>query len=172
MLMFALFVPQTVYAGNQIAGHSAVLAHSKGNDTISHERSIQTDAIKRVLSRNNSPMVGEAENFVIVAHAMDLDPYMLPAIAGVESGFGRAMIQGTHNPFGWNVGRTPFPTWSDGIATVGTALRYKYIDRGADSLDAIGHKYAGGSTTWAPKVRSYIAQFEREEARIRRMSML
>lgn len=164
-----LLFPLKVDAAEKQAGQSAGLVQASAE---SIDDQMRATAIKNVLTRYKSPMVGEAENFIIVANAMDLDPYMLPAIAGVESGFGNALIQGSNNPFGWNVGRTPFPTWSDGIATVGYALRHKYIDRGAESLDAIGHRYAGGSTTWAPKVVGYIAMFEKEEAKVRRYSVL
>ncbi len=170
VLSIVLSFTRPAHASSSVAGHSAVLISAQSSD--SQEKQIQIRAVSRVLARHKSPMADEAENFITVADTMDLDPYMLPAIAGVESGFGRAMIDGTYNPFGWNVGRTPFASWSDGITTVGTALRYKYIDRGADTLDAIGYRYAGGSTTWAPKVRMYIAQFEREEARIRRYNVL
>lgn len=174
-LFIALFVlsifafPRSIQAAEKHAGESAAL---KVQAEAAHDNHIRITAIENVLKRYDSPMVGEAENFIVVASAMRLDPYMLPAIAGVESGFGKALIQGSNNPFGWNVGRTLFPTWSEGIATVGYALRHKYIDKGAESLDAIGYRYAGGSTTWAPKVVSFIAQFEAEEAKIRRYSLL
>jgi hypothetical protein len=163
-----LLNPQITHASENVAGSSAVL---RGNQNEAEE-TVHVLAIKNVLSRYNSPMIQEAENFVIVSNALDLDPYLLPAIAGVESGFGNALIHGSNNPFGWNVGRTLFPTWSDGIATVGYALRHKYINKGAESLNDIGYRYAGGSTTWAPKVLGYIQAFEREEAKIRRYSML
>lgn len=173
LVAFAIMVlaPQKAYASEKIAGQSASL-QIDSVESDSREEFIRVAAIKSVLARYNSPMIDEAENFVIVANAMDLEPYMLPSMAGVESGFGKLLIPGTNNPFGWNVGRTPFDTWSDGIATVGYALRHKYYDRGAVTMMDIGKIYAGGSITWAPKVETFIAQFEAEEARIRRYSLL
>lgn len=133
---------------------------------------ITAQAITRVLSKNGSPMLGDVDGFIRVSNTYDLDPYLLPSIAGIESGFGRVLIPGTHNPFGWNGGRMYFDTWEEGIEAVGSALRFKYMDRGADTLEKIGYKYAGGSTTWAPKVRNQMTRFEREEEKIRRYSML
>lgn len=163
-------LPSAVKANEHMFESSAQLVKETDQDTV--DEYIKITAIRNVLSRYDSPMVDEAENFYIVAKAMELDPYMLPSIAGVESFFGQKLIQGTNNPFGWNVGRTPFPTWGDGIATVGYALRHKYYDRGAETMMDVGKKYAGGSTTWAPKVLSFMNKFEEEEARLRRYLLL
>lgn len=168
-LSIVMLHPQNIHASQKVAGGSAVL---KSTPTSESDNRIHILAIKNVLSRHNSPMTHEAENFVLVANVMDLDPYLLPAIAGVESSFGSALMKNSHNPFGWNVGRTRFTTWSDGIATVGYALRHRYINEGAEDLDAIGHRYAGGSNTWAPKVIAFMNVFEKEEAKIRRYSVL
>lgn len=170
-LIVLLMIPSKAEAQEKIADSSAVL-HIEEAQNEATEDFIRITAIKNVLARYNSPMITEAENFVIVAEAMNLNPYMLPSMAGVESAFGKRLIPGTHNPFGWNVGRTPFATWSDGIATVGYALRHKYYNKGAQSMMDIGRKYAGGSTTWAPKVERFIVQFEKEEAKIRRYYVL
>ncbi len=164
--MFASPQPLRAYEAVSVS-HSAQLQSSIDTETL-----IQKQAMRAVLHRHRSPLADEVDHFMRIAQENELDPYMLPSIAGVESGFGRVMIDGTHNPFGWNVGRTYFPSWEAGIETVGIALREKYINRGAESLEAIGHRYAGGSTTWAPKVRTFMSKFEREEAKIRRYSML
>ncbi len=166
-LIAFMLAPQGVQAYSNVADTSAKLVQETQTEDESIEDFIRTTAIKNVLTRYKSPMADEAENFVVVAKAMDLDPYMLPSIAGVESGFGRVLIPGTYNPFGWNVGRTPFDTWSDGIATVGYALRHKYYDRGAESMMDVGRIYAGGSVTWAPKVLAYMNKFEEEEQKLR-----
>ena len=55
-----------------------------------------------------------------------------------------------------------FPTWADAIQTVGKGLRYDYIDRGADTIDAIGAKYAA-SPTWSVRVERFIREFESME---------
>ncbi len=129
-------------------------------------------AIKNVLERYGSPLAAEAETFVVTARALNLDPYLLPSIAGVESGFGLRYIKPTHNVFGYGVGKIPFDNFAHGIAKVGYALRFKYINKGAENLAQIGHRYAGGSTTWAPKVQNYINVFEREEEKLKRFELL
>lgn len=132
-------------------------------------------AIKRVLSRKeyqdehgNPPPVMEAlDEFIDACKTFDLDCYLLPSIAGVESGFGRATAAGTHNAFGWGRGLTPFKTWGDGVLTVGRGLRENYIDKGLKTIADIGARYCEGET-WAGKVQYFKRQFEDEESKIPR----
>ncbi len=153
------------------AGASAQLDRTNVQ-SVDMDSQIKKQAIITVLEKHNSPLADEAEAFMITARALELDPYLLPAIAGVESSFGQRYIKSTHNVFGYGVGRIPFDNFADGIAKVGYALRFKYINRGASNLAQIGHRYAGGSTTWAPKVQNYINAFEKEEDKIRRIRMI
>lgn len=152
--------------------HAGSSAQMERSITFSHSQFTQDEhfkkvAIERVLTKNNSPLIDEAETFIIVARALKLDPFLLPSITGVESTFAQHMIDGTYNPFGFGKGTITFDNWSDGIAKVGYALRFRYINKGASTLDQIGYRYAGGSTTWAPKVQNLMRKFEAEEARIR-----
>ena len=152
--------------------HAGASAQMKRGVILSRAQLTQNEhvkkvAIERVLAKHNSPLVDEAETFIIVARALKLDPFLLPSITGVESTFAQHMIDGTYNPFGFGKGTIMFDNWSDGIARVGYALRFRYINKGALTLDQIGRRYAGGSTTWAPKVQNLIGKFETEEARIR-----
>lgn len=167
-----VFMPTAVNAQEiHEAGASARLdVTSKAHEAI--EAKIKIRAIQNVLSDYNSPLVAEAEAFVVTARALDLNPYLLPAIAGVESGFGQRYIKHTHNVFGFGVGRTPFDNFADGIARVGYALKFNYINKGASTLAQVGHRYAGGSNTWAPKVQGYMNAFEREEQKLRRFELL
>lgn len=154
------------------AGASAQLETTLTIDESAQSDQLKISAIKNVLTRYNSPLAGEAEAFVITARALHLDPYLLPSISGVESGFGLHYIKNTHNVFGFGVGKIPFDNFADGIARVGYALRYKYINRGTENLAQIGHRYAGGSTTWAPKVQHFMNAFEREEQKLSRFDYL
>ena len=169
LIFTAIVVPHSAYA--QEAGASAGLKPQIETSRIVDAK-IKENAIKNVLADYASPLIGEAEAFVTTARALGLDPYLLPAIAGVESGFGQRYLKHTNNVFGFGVGRIPFDNFADGIARVGYALRFKYINRGAQNLAQIGHMYAGGSTTWAPKVQRYISAFEREEMKLRRFALL
>ena len=120
------------------------------------------NAIKAILKKNNSPMIDEVDSFMKACREYDLDCYLLPSITALESGYGRQILQGTYNPFGWGGGRIYFSSWENGIDTVGYGLRFNYINKGADSIEQIGAKYAA-SKTWAVRVRNFMAQFEAEE---------
>ncbi|KXK10921.1 MAG: hypothetical protein UZ22_OP11002000551 [Microgenomates bacterium OLB23] len=165
LIVLVGLIPKTTFA--EEADASAQLKTTVYSADEQSDAQYKVAAIKKVLSRYNSPLVNEAETFVVTARALNLDPYLLPSIAGVESGFGARYIKPTHNVFGYGVGRIPFDNFADGIARVGYALRFKYINKGAENLAQIGHRYAGGSTTWAPKVQNYINAFEREEKKLK-----
>lgn len=170
LIVLAGFTPASAFAEEADASaqlKSNVYGANKNSDT-----QYKVAAIKKVLSSYNSPLISEAETFVLTARALNLNPYLLPSIAGVESGFGQRYIKSTHNVFGYGVGRIPFDNFADGIARVGYALKFKYINSGAQTLAQIGHRYAGGSTTWAPKVQNYINVFEREEQKLKRFELI
>ena len=169
LLAFFVVQPQTAQAADKVADQSAQI---NSESDIDSEAMIQALAIKNVLARYKSPMVDSADHFIAIAEEMDIDPYMLPAITGVESGFGRALIQGTYNPFGWGVGRIKFKDWNDGITIVATGLRKSYFNKGAKTVYEVGPRYAGGSTTWAPKVVMFMNTFKAEENRLKRMYVL
>ena len=54
------------------------------------------------LSKHNSPMQYHAQDFIDAAKTYELDWKMLPAIAGVESTFGKK-IPGGYNAYGWGI---------------------------------------------------------------------
>ncbi|OGK22901.1 hypothetical protein A3C24_03495 [Candidatus Roizmanbacteria bacterium RIFCSPHIGHO2_02_FULL_37_24] len=166
-----LFTQSRAYA-SEISEQSAQLEQfyqsSREDQNKLQKELIHTMVIRNVLAKYNSPLVHEAEHFTMVARALKLDPYLLPSITGVESTFAQHMIQGTFNPFGYGKGTIRFTSWSDGISRVGYALKFRYMDKGATSLHEIGHIYAGGSTTWAPKVARIMNTFDEEEERINR----
>lgn len=165
-----MLLPKAVSA-QSVAGQSAVLLSlgaQQPDMKLAHEdlREIRKKTIQTVLERRNSPMKDDAEAFMQVCEQYELNCYLLPAIAGVESSFGNALISGSHNPFGWGGGKIYFDSWSDGINTVGKSLRQKYIDRGAITLEGVGKIYAA-SPTWSAKVRKMMNEFERTEEEIR-----
>lgn len=126
---------------------------------------LQKQAITNILTRRNSPLVAEVDTFMQVCQEYELNCYLLPSIAGVESGFARAYKPGTYNPFGWGGGLIYFESWTDGITTVGRSLRTRYIDRGAVTLESVGKIYAE-SPVWSQKVRRFMSEFEYEEQQL------
>ncbi len=148
-----------------IAGSSAAVVSQEKNS--SSYGSLLKIAIKRkamneVLKRYDSPLLGQVDSFIDACSTYNLDCYLLPSISGVESTFGKFLIPGTFNPFGWGRGALAFKSYDDTIMTVGKAIREKYIDKGADSVDKIGRIYCEGDT-WSGKVKFFMAKFEEEE---------
>lgn len=127
-------------------------------------------AIRAVLTRYNSPMIGEEKSFINACKKYTLDCYLLPSIAGLESTFGRFIWPNSYNPFGWARGYMMFSSWSDGINTVGKGLRENYINNwGLLTVNDIGPIYSE-SPTWAIRVNWFINQFKLEEEKLSLLS--
>lgn len=118
------------------------------------------------LEMRKSPLVNEAETFIKMADKYGLDEfgldYLVAAICGVESSFGKHYPQGSYNAYGWNSGNFYWDSWKESIEHVTRVLRSKYIDRGADTVSKIGPIYAE-SPTWASRVSFFINQIENYE---------
>ena len=152
-------------AAQSIAGSSAAVAYRESNSTtaISLQKiTLKRKAMTEVLKRYNAPLLPEVDSFLEACMTYNLDCYLLPSISGVESTFGRFLIPGTYNPFGWGRGLLEFKSYNETFMTVGKALRENYIDRGADTVDKIGRIYCEGDT-WSGKVKFFMNQFEEEE---------
>lgn len=125
--------------------------------TITHAEGDQCELkITKYLKRVGSPMVGSAKNFAEVAKRNNLDCYLLPSIAGVESTFGKNVPRNSFNPFGWNNGKYAFTNWDHAILVVGNTLGEKYVKRwAARTPEQIGRYYAA-DPAWPRKVRSFM----------------
>ena len=164
-----IFAP-SAHAQKLEAGSSAALIAVPSNtnvNLVSHRDTAQDLIIKRrvltkVLEADHSPLAGSVDAFMATCTSYNLNCYLLPSITRLESSFGQFTYPGSNNPFGWGGGYIMFPTWADAIQTVGKGLRYDYIDRGADTIDAIGSKYAA-SPTWSVRVERFIHDFESME---------
>ena len=159
------FVVAKPAAAEKIAGHSASMTYNLSNSNKSEDLFKKKLAIKRVLEKYDSTMVKTADAFINTASTYDLDPYLLPSIAGLESFFGRFTMPGSYNPFGWGRGLIPFKSWEDSIETVGKGIRENYINKGAQTVDEIGIIYCEGNT-WAGKVKFFMNEFKAEEEKI------
>jgi len=161
-----LFLMPVTARGENIAGDSAAISYNTFSNPpinqIMDKQFIQKQAIRHVLERHGSPLVGEVDNFMNACTVYELDCYLLPSITALESTFGQFIWPGSYNPFGWGGGYITFKNWNEGINTVGSGLRNNYIDKGATTVDAIGRLYAE-SSTWSVRVQSYINEFRKEE---------
>lgn len=168
ILIASFFLLGTARAATiPIAGASASIASNHAiSMSDSSEYITQKRAIEKILVKYNSPMAGEADTFIYACHKYHLDCYLLPAIAGLESGFGNMIYPGTYNAFGWGGGMIYFKNWNEAIMTVAKGLRENYYNRGAVTVSDIGYMYAAGSTTWAGKAYFYMNQIKQGESQV------
>lgn len=166
LIALTVLFSKNAHAANRVAGASATMAATVKNEAHSAASltanikgyALQKRAILRVLKDNNSPMTGHVDSFMKSCMTHKFDCYLLPAIAGHESVFGRMIAPGSYNAFGWGGGYIMFPDWGTGIETVGTALRTNYVTEGPITPEMIGLKYAT-NTTWSSKIRYYMGRF-------------
>ena len=155
-----------------IAGASAPLVYNSfiSKSAIEELRQKKVKmAIENVLKRYSSPMSNESGSFVKACIKYQIDCYLLPSIAGLESTFGKFIWPQSHNAFGWARGYMMFDTWSEGIDTVAKGLRKGYLNKGALTIEDIGPIYSE-SQTWAIRVNYFKNQFEKEEKNLTLLS--
>lgn len=149
---------QTAEAASDSAGVSAKL---KPIETQKTQKDKRVEALERVFEKYNSPLVPYAGAYVKSADQYGVDWKLLPSISGLESGFGKHMIDGTYNAYGWGSGRIYFTSWEDGIDKINKSLSERYYARGADTVWTIGPIYAE-SPTWSVRVNSFMEKIEAE----------
>ncbi len=163
-----LFFQKKVFAEIITSGSSARLLTDlriKNNKDLFFYK-IKEVAIKNILERYNSPLKNEEANFILTCKKYDLDCYLLPSIAGLESTFGRFIWPESYNPFGWGGGYIMFKSWEEAIDTVGAGLRKNYINKwGLNTVEEIGPVYSE-SPTWAKRVNWFINEFKKEEEKL------
>lgn len=113
------------------------------------------------LAKYNSPLQYHAQDFIDAARTYQLDWKMVPAIAGVESTFGK-FIPGGYNAWGWGVYGTQaiyFNSWKEGIFTIAKGLRESYLNKGLIDPYSINRRYAA-SPFWGGKVSFFMQDLE------------
>lgn len=169
IILLFLLIGHNVF-GESYAGQSAFLAiknkdQEKSSNDDNNQYKIKELVIKSILKKYHSPLEDEAKNFIQTCQKYNLDCYLLPSIAGLESGFGRLIFPNSYNPFGWGGGYIVFSSWEKAIDTVGKNLRKNYLDKGAENLKDIGKIYAE-NPTWPEKVGWFMNEFKKEEEKI------
>lgn len=158
MLLFTLF------SFNSNFGVAAAVAE-KGQAPIVEVRELDKRAkiLSDYLSKYNSPLQYHSQDFVDAADQYGLDWKMLPAIAGVESTFGKH-IPGGYNAYGWAIynssSRFGFKSWRDGMFTVAKGLRENYLNRGLNNPYQMNRVYAA-SPHWGGKVTYFMNDLEK-----------
>lgn len=176
-LIHMLKITKLVYITVIIVSFVGLLlnAHKKFNSKL-EIRPISNDlqivnkylSIRTLLNTYNSPIEEDAHSFTEVCKTIDVDCYLLPSIAGLESGFGKHIAPGSYNPFGWGKGYIYFDSWSSGINIVGNSIKKNYIDKGYKTTYEISHIYAPSSTTWYINVDYFRKKLYNEELRFQK----
>lgn len=159
LLLATAVFPKHIYADDS-AATSAALTPTVKLET--KARDIRVEALQNVLNKYNSPLKPYAQDYVQVADKYGVDWKLLPAISGVESTFGHALISGTYNAYGWGSGTIYFKNWTDGIDTINKSLKEDYMGRwGATDVWTIGPIYAA-SPTWSVRVNHFMNEINSE----------
>jgi hypothetical protein len=158
-LSFSLLLAGSVQAREEIEAGTA--AQLRFGQILRDER---IDRLRTYLSMHNSPLVEESAYFVSEADRLGLDWKLVAAIAGTESTFGKRIPAGSYNAWGWGIptgaqSGIAFASWKQGITAVSEGLRYRYIGRGAVTVEQIGRIYAA-SPRWAGNVRFFLNAIE------------
>lgn len=124
----------------------------------------RVETLKRMLEYYHSPLEPYAEHFVLEADKYELDWRLVAAISGVESTFGKRIPSGSYNAWGWGIptgaqSGIAFADWKKGISTVSSGLRKNYYNRGAETIDDVGRKYAA-SKAWPTSVRFFLSKID------------
>ncbi|MBI2414514.1 glucosaminidase domain-containing protein [candidate division WWE3 bacterium] len=124
---------------------------------IGYKRVDRVEALEKFLTKYHSPLKGNAKTFVEVADKYGIDYKLLPAIACMESTCGKALIEGTYNPFGWGIygnSYIAFDSYDHAIEIVGKGIHKNYISKGFDTIVEIAPIYTPpNSKNWARGVQ-------------------
>lgn len=122
----------------------------------------EAEILSAYLSKFDSPMQYNAQDFIDAAREYNLDWKLLPAIAGVESTFGK-QTPGGYNAYGWGVYGTQamyFGSWREGMFAVAKGLRENYFNKGLTDPFSINRIYAA-SPFWGSKVSYFMQDLEK-----------
>lgn len=155
----AAVFPTNIYSAPHSASSAALTFQVKN---LKKPEDVRVQALENVLEKYHSPLKPYAKTYVTMADKYGVDWKLLPSIAGLESTFGRAMIDSTHNAYGWGSGTIYFASWEDGIETINKTLKSNYMDKwGATNVWEIGPIYAE-SPTWAVRVNGFMNEINTE----------
>lgn len=125
------FLPQGLMIFAGVLGIAATV-HSDQDVTKSRKKfDLRESLLRKFLKEKQCPDQEFTEVFIAEADAHGLDWRLLPSLAFVETGGGRA--QKGNNLFGWANGKQTFNSIGDAIHTVAMALAHAKASRGKDT---------------------------------------
>lgn len=153
-------------------GEMLVMAKENNNGVIDNRIVV----IDEYLKKKDSPLFGLGKMIADKADKYAISPYLLVAIMGAESGFGKYgyAAQGTYNAVGLGIheGRK-YNSWEEGIDDFGYVLKNYYFDENRVTPKQIQDKWAprgidgnGWDDTWANNVSFFLNELELTEKEI------
>lgn len=121
----------------------------------------RTKILSAYFAKYNSPLQYHAQDFIDAADTYGVNWKLVPAIAGVESTFGKNSYG--YNAWGWGIygdQRLNFSSWRKGIFTVTEGLKEDYINRGYTDPFAMNRRYAA-SKTWGSRVNYFMNDLDK-----------
>lgn len=141
---------------------SDVSAHFSKTEETSSPVDLRVLQLRSYLLKWKSPLADSSELIIYAADAYSIPWTLIPAIAGVESGFCRSIIRNSYNCWGWRNGSHIFSTHEEAIVTISQSLRLAYYDKGLTTVERIAPRYAPPSPHWGRKVRFFMEKIERQ----------
>ncbi len=166
LILLALTLPAVNF---KLQNRSTNATLAKGSASVANtltaeikiEKDNRVENLRAYLESKNSPLADFAETFVQVADEYELDYRFLPAIAGIESNFGRIQLENSYNPFGWGGGYIYFESFDEAIRTVGFELYERCVKVGADTPAEIGPSYCPPNyARWIVSVERFMSEIE------------
>ena len=117
--------------------------------------------------RDKGALANQGSLIATQSLALGVDPYVAVAIMMHETGCNKecSRLVKNKNNVGGMRGRSgrwqSFATLEDGINGFLSNLSKNYYKKGLNTPEKMAKKYAGGSTSWAGKIRNYMAVIEK-----------
>lgn len=171
LLLIPIFLLYAIYRINNIDSYkNIVLINDKSNIDI--ETLVNTkmrieisngltyeELVTKIDKNIKGVLSGKGKYIVDKCLSLNIDPLFVSSIMILESGcsYNCSSLARNNYNFGGIKGSNgyymKYSSVDEGIDAVINVLYYGYISKGATTSEAIGPKYAGGSTTWANSVR-------------------
>jgi len=163
LLLFNLLIlgfPGQVFAVDFLEAGASAMPNSRLADYHTENEDWRLLKLKEFLKEQSSPLFSWSEAFIEFADDYNIDWRLLPAISGIESSFGKHLINGSFNAYGWDGGYYRFTDWPRSIQLMSQFLRERYYNRGLDTPQKIGPVYAPPAPFWGARVNSIMKQID------------
>ena len=158
--LLVLGFPGRVLAADSLEAGASAIPNSRLAGYRAEGEDWQLLKLKEFLKEHSSPLFSWSEAFIEFADDYNIDWRLLPAISGIESSFGKHLISGSFNAYGWDGGYYRFADWPRSIQLMSQFLRERYYDRGLDTPRKIGSVYAPPALNWGARVNSVMKQID------------